>query len=233
MATVPASVQEAATLILLTTLDAQTWIERSMDSAGNDDWWARFERQLREPLPDTGEEEPELDPEYQLLYKQAAENLQAMDSVRSLIWTREQVSDEFEGEELLAVDMFDLLKACRSLFAAPREDTGEQEEKVYRLFSRLSQFIKQLRATGLASGEVSRCNQYLSKGRQALVDGRMRPDPNTGAPRLWQRQDGTYGSSYEISAFNVRFLGGRGETGFADLPSAPDAADIDAEGIPF
>ena len=38
--------------------------------------------------------------EYQR-FKQAAENLQAMDSRRNLIWTRENVPEEFAGEELL------------------------------------------------------------------------------------------------------------------------------------
>lgn len=41
---------------------------------------------------------------------------------------------------------------------------GANEEQVYREFSHLSLFIKnELRGGGLASGEVSRCNQYLSK----------------------------------------------------------------------
>lgn len=38
-----------------------------------------------------------------------------------------------------------------------------EEDAVYRCLSDLSLFIKGLRAKGLASGEVSRCNQYLSK----------------------------------------------------------------------
>jgi single-strand DNA-binding protein len=56
------------------------------------------------------------------------------------------------------------------------------------------------------------CNQYLSKGRQVLVEGRLRPDPATGGPRIWTRQDGTAGASFEITALNVRFLGGRAES---------------------
>ncbi len=53
--------------------------------------------------------------EYQR-FKQAAENLSAMDSVRSLIWTRDgRVPAEFEGEELLTVEIFDLIKAFRGL----------------------------------------------------------------------------------------------------------------------
>jgi prolipoprotein diacylglyceryltransferase len=40
----------------------------------------------------------------------------------------------------------------------------ENEKAVYVKFSELSRFIKEgLRQQGLASGEVSRCNQYLSK----------------------------------------------------------------------
>jgi len=30
-------------------------------------------------------------------------------------------------------------------------------------------------------------NQYLSKGRMVLVEGRLRPDPKTGGPAIYQR----------------------------------------------
>ncbi len=56
-----------------------------------------------------------------------------------------------------------LLANCRSLFGGPLDRTIENEAAVYRDFSQLSRFIKGLREKGLASGEVSRCNQYLSK----------------------------------------------------------------------
>ena len=40
----------------------------------------------------------------------------------------------------------------------------DREKRVYGSFSALSQFIRvDLRQAGLATGEVSRCNQYLSK----------------------------------------------------------------------
>ena len=59
-------------------------------------------------------------------------------------------------------------------------------------------------------------NQYLSKGSKVLVEGRLRPDPSTGGPKLWTRQDGTAGASFEISAESVRFLSSRDEaTGFS------------------
>lgn len=75
-------------------------------------------------------------------------------------------------------------------------------------------------------------NQYLSKGRTVLVEGRMRPDPQTGGPRVFQRQDGTAGSSYEITADAVRFMGGRDEGGFDEGGSAGGGAQEEDE-IPF
>lgn len=58
----------------------------------------------------------------------------------------------------------DLLRSNRELFNAPRTEMLDREERVYGCFSNLSQFIREdLRQAGLASGEVSRCNQYLSK----------------------------------------------------------------------
>ncbi len=52
-------------------------------------------------------------------------------------------------------------------------------------------------------------NQYLAKGSKVLVEGRIKPDPNTGGPRVFTRQDGTVGSSYEITADNFSFVGSR------------------------
>jgi predicted membrane chloride channel (bestrophin family) len=57
-----------------------------------------------------------------------------------------------------------LFRSCRELFTNPVRDMRQNEEAVYAHFSELSLFIKHdLRGNGLASGEVSRCNQFLSK----------------------------------------------------------------------
>jgi len=75
------------------------------------------------------------------------------------------------------------------------------------------------------------CNEFLAKGRQVLIEGRMRPDPTTGGPRVYQKNDGSYGASYELNASTVKFLGSR-----SDSPSAPtgdEPADVPAEEIPF
>jgi len=66
-------------------------------------------------------------------------------------------------------------------------------------------------------------NQYLSKGRQVIVEGRLRPDPATGGPRTFTRQDGTVGASYEMTADTVRFIGSREDA--VDFASG-DGADV-------
>ena len=75
-------------------------------------------------------------------------------------------------------------------------------------------------------------NQYLRKGRQVLIEGRLVPDEN-GNPRIWNRQDGSPAASFEINAQTVRFLGGRDDSGFdagsAESGSTPETEDD----IPF
>jgi len=86
-------------------------------------------RMLLPPDPAEDEDERE-DPRAELVrelldyqrFKQASENLQAMDSRRSLVWTRATVAEEFRDEELLAVDLFDLLRAFRSLLERLGDD---------------------------------------------------------------------------------------------------------------
>jgi len=92
-------------------------------------------RLLLPPDPTLKEEESKDDPhaeltrqllEYQRL-KQAAENLQAIDSVRSLIWTRDgRIPQEFEGEQLLAVELFDVIAAFKKLLDRLGEDAKLQ-----------------------------------------------------------------------------------------------------------
>ena len=73
------------------------------------------------------------------------------------------------------------------------------------------------------------CNEYLSKGRQVFVEGRLSPDPETGAPRIWTGQDGVARASFEITAFTVRFLGRRGE----GVAAGPEEEAIEEGEIPF
>lgn len=58
--------------------------------------------------------------------------------------------------------------------------------------------------------QAEAANQYLVKGRQVLIEGRLKPDPDTGSPRIYARSDGMAGASYEVVASHVQFLGSNG-----------------------
>lgn len=77
------------------------------------------------------------------------------------------------------------------------------------------------------------CNQYLRKGSKVLVEGRLVPDKETGSPRVYTRQDGTAGSSFEVSAATVRFLSSRGEDDSSADSGEPASHADDAGDIPF
>jgi single-strand DNA-binding protein len=83
------------------------------------------------------------------------------------------------------------------------------------------------------------CAQYLQKGRMVLVEGRLTPDKQTGGPRIWDRQDGTKGASFEVFATAVKFMpsGQRAEgappISDEDLAGAPPETAGDEEAIPF
>ena len=50
------------------------------------------------------------------------------------------------------------------------------------------------------------CGRYLHKGSKVLVEGRLKAEPP-----VFQKKDGTWASSYEVTAENVRFLSGKDE----------------------
>ena len=74
-------------------------------------------------------------------------------------------------------------------------------------------------------------NQYLSKGRQVFVEGRMTADPDTGGPRVYTRNNGEPGASFEVTAFTVKFLGGRNGNGAAPEESSDQV--VLTEDLPF
>ena len=101
--------------------------------------------------------------------------------------------------------------------------TGQPQEEV--TWFRVSVWGRQAEAA----------HEYLSKGRQVLIEGRLRPDPATGGPRLWTRNDGSVGASYELVADRVQFLGGNGSGNGNGQGPAGGAAEpsYSEEEIPF
>ena len=81
--------------------------------------------------------------------------------------------------------------------------------------------------------QAESCNQYLHKGSPVLVVGRLRPDPQTGNPRTFTRQDGSIGASFEITAPNVRFLpAGKGTASYEE-DFGDEEGGANGDEIPF
>jgi single-strand DNA-binding protein len=76
--------------------------------------------------------------------------------------------------------------------------------------------------------QAENCNQYLHKGSKVLVEGRLRPDAN-GSPSVFQRRDGSWGASFDLTADTVRFLSPKGEEAGGQNFGPMD----DDEDIPF
>jgi len=80
--------------------------------------------------------------------------------------------------------------------------------------------------------QAETANNYLHKGNKVLIEGRLKPDPATGNPRIWNRQDGSPAASFEVTASLVRFLTPKGEGASGEEIS--DAGEADSgEEIPF
>ena len=75
------------------------------------------------------------------------------------------------------------------------------------------------------------CNQYLTKGRLVFIEGTL------VEPKPYQGNDGTWRATLDVTAQNVKFLGGReGGAGPGGAPALDEGADDGPEGesdIPF
>jgi single-strand DNA-binding protein len=68
--------------------------------------------------------------------------------------------------------------------------------------------------------QAEQCNQFLSKGRQVYVEGRLHA-------RNWEGQDGQMRTSLEVTADRVLFLGRQAP------PSVPEEGEFEPEDLPF
>ena len=87
--------------------------------------------------------------------------------------------------------------------------------------------------------QAETCNQYLSKGRQVLCEGRLTAERESGGPRIWTDQNGKSRASYEMTAYEVRFLGTRGDsnggnfTNSSGVPAPAGDPGLTEDEIPF
>ena len=59
--------------------------------------------------------------------------------------------------------------------------------------------------------QAESANQYLRRGSKVLIEGRLTPDQSTGGPKVFTRQDGSAGASFDVTAARVVFLSSRSE----------------------
>jgi len=64
--------------------------------------------------------------------------------------------------------------------------------------------------------------EYVKKGSQVLVEGKMTPDKATGEPRIWVDSNGKSRAGYEVTADRIVFLGSKSDS--SDEPSAAKPA---------
>lgn len=142
--------------------------------------------------------------EYQRI-KQGTENLQALESVRSLVYTRgERIFEEFEGERLLVADMTVLLGAMKRVLdrieARARFELRSEEFSVEEKIDWLSELLAQGRswsffelsepmshrseviATFLAILELIRLKRMIVLQREAFDDLILAPGAKSPAP---------------------------------------------------
>ena len=92
------------------------------------------------------------------------------------------------------------------------KDTGEKKERTE--WHRIVAWSK--------LGEI--CGEYLSKGRQVYIEGRIQT-------RSWEDRDGNKRYTTEIVATDVQFLGGRDAGPGAKPASAASASDFEGSAI--
>jgi single-strand DNA-binding protein len=68
--------------------------------------------------------------------------------------------------------------------------------------------------------QAESCKEYLSKGRQVYVEGRLQT-------RQWEDRDGNKRYTTEVVAERVQFLGGRGGGGGGGYDGPPPPSDTD------
>ena len=68
--------------------------------------------------------------------------------------------------------------------------------------------------------QAESCNQFLTKGRQVYVEGRLHA-------RNWEGQDGQTRTNLEVTADRVLFLGGKA------LAALPEEGELEPGDLPF
>jgi len=55
---------------------------------------------------------------------------------------------------------------------------------------------------------AEKLTEYLTKGKTVLIEGQLQTDKATGGPRVYEKNDGTSGASFEVFVNTIKLLGG-------------------------
>jgi len=77
---------------------------------------------------------------------------------------------------------------------------------------------------------LASCLPYLHKGSKVLIEGKLHPDPKTGRPEIWTRQDGSAAADYNVTVKELYFLDSKNGNGGGQ--NEPPATDEEVD-IPF
>ena len=80
-------------------------------------------------------------------------------------------TDEGRNKRLKDI-LYDLLSACRDMCKGPIDQAAAYQARIYGDFSRLSEFVVEMRKAELSATECSRLNQYISKMSQGFENMR-------------------------------------------------------------
>ena len=74
-------------------------------------------------------------------------------------------------------------------------------------------------------GKFAEVCRNITKGETLFIRGELQADWTTGAPKVYSKQDGTSGASFELNATEIRFLSPKSErtetTQTAEVEEAP------------
>lgn len=79
-------------------------------------------------------------------------------------------------------------------------------------------------------------NEWLVKGQKVFIRGQLTPDWETGSPSIYNRNDGTPGTSYELKVDDIEYgarQDGGGSSGAATPATSAAKTTQEEDDIPF
>jgi single-strand DNA-binding protein len=80
---------------------------------------------------------------------------------------------------------------------------------------------------------AERASKWWTKGKKIIAKVGLYADPKTGAPSLWQAQDGSTRANYEATVYTWEFAAPKGDSSSTPLPEEERSLEAEDSEIPF